>query len=233
MYQIVARPHRESGRGVGGGERADTARSPGRRRAVSISRHGTQRERGTARPDDTARSHAGNHITLRRPEPHSGYEGKMFSIFIFAPCGPKPKALNHPNPQSSECGTYKTGKTRFRPWLPDKSPDEVEYGSGVGGFLKWGGKPHYLPYPHPHPYPYPTLPYPTPPYPTLPSEAEPCGAQRTSPAGPRWARTRACLSLSNAVSNSSQLAKEGAGISNYRKSEFPEIKNEKTPSYSR
>ena len=45
---------------------------------------------------------------------------------------------------------------------------EVEHGSGLGALLKWGGKPHYLPYPYPYPYPYPTLPYPTPPYPTLP-----------------------------------------------------------------
>ena len=36
-----------------------------------------------------------------------------------------------------------------------KSVYEVEHGSGLGGFLKWGGKPRYLPYPCP----YPTLPY--------------------------------------------------------------------------
>jgi len=37
--------------------------------------------------------------------------------------------------------------------------NEVEHGSGLGAFLKRGGRPHYLPYPYP--YPYPTLPYPT------------------------------------------------------------------------
>jgi len=40
--------------------------------------------------------------------------------------------------------------------------------STAQAFLKWGGKPHYLPHPYPHPYPCPTLPYPTLPYPTLP-----------------------------------------------------------------
>ena len=39
-------------------------------------------------------------------------------------------------------------------------PNEVEHGSGLGAFLKWGGKPHYLPYPSPCP----TLPCPTQPF---------------------------------------------------------------------
>ena len=39
----------------------------------------------------------------------------------------------------------------------DQVPSAVEHGSGLGAFLKWGGKPHYLPFP----YSCPTLPYPT------------------------------------------------------------------------
>ena len=30
---------------------------------------------------------------------------------------------------------------------------EVEHGSGMGAFLKWGGTPHYLSYPYPYPGP--------------------------------------------------------------------------------
>jgi hypothetical protein len=58
---------------------------------------------------------------------------------------------------------------------------EDEHGSGLGGFVKWGGKPHYSPYPYPYPCPYPyPYPYPNPypyPYPTLPYPTQPHRAQ--------------------------------------------------------
>jgi len=48
---------------------------------------------------------------------------------------------------------------RFAP--PIQKEYEVEHGSGLGAFEKWGGKPHYLPCRYSYPNHTPTIPYPT------------------------------------------------------------------------
>ena len=69
------------------------------------------------------------------------------------------------NVQSGKSFNLKDPRRR-RAYACYKLTNEVEHGSGLGGLLKRGGKPHPLPYSYHDPYP--TLPFPTQPHPTQP-----------------------------------------------------------------